>query len=67
MSHEESLQAPTAREAVRLAACFSKAVCLSEELARAGRGGVVRIQELEPVVAAMRSYLERLPLGVVDQ
>lgn len=59
-------EAPSVRDVIRLVTIFSKAVCLSEELARNGGGGVVRIRELEPVMAAMRSYLERLPVGVID-
>lgn len=58
---------PTAREAIRLAAAFSTAVGLSEEIARGGKGGVVRIKELAPVVDAMKAYLACLPAGVVER
>jgi hypothetical protein len=42
-------------------------VGLSEEIARGGKGGVVRIKELAPVVDAMKAYLACLPAGVVER
>ncbi|PWU30146.1 hypothetical protein DK254_08470 [Pseudomonas sp. RW407] len=55
------LEVPSVREVVRLLGVFSRAICLTEEIARAGQGGVVRIQEMAPVVDAINTYLAALP------
>ncbi|CAN7659913.1 hypothetical protein LJR232_005006 [Aquipseudomonas alcaligenes] len=57
---------PTARELIRMAGSFQKAVALTEEIARAGHGGCVRIKEAAQVYEAMKSYLDRLPAGVIE-
>lgn len=66
-SEEPNLGDSTVREAVRLASCFTKAIQLTEELARGGRAGLVRIPEMQPVLQAMRDYLARLPAGKVER
>ncbi|AMO77517.1 hypothetical protein [Pseudomonas citronellolis] len=55
------MEVPSVREVVRLLGVFSRAICLTEEIARDGRDGVVRIQEMAPVVDAINTYLAALP------
>lgn len=55
------MEVPSVREVVRLLGVFSRAICLTEEIARGGQGGIVRIQEMAPVVDAINTYLAALP------
>ncbi|KSW28436.1 MULTISPECIES: hypothetical protein [unclassified Pseudomonas] len=55
------MEVPSVREVVRLLGVFSRAICLTEEIARGGQGGIVRIQEMAPVVDAIRAYLASIP------
>ncbi|OHS09308.1 hypothetical protein HMPREF3289_01180 [Pseudomonas sp. HMSC75E02] len=57
------LEVPSVREVVRLLGVFSRAICLTEEIARGGQGGIVRIQEMAPVVDAINTYLAALPMA----
>lgn len=57
---------PTARELIRMAGSFQKAVALTEEIARGGHGGCVRIKEATQVFEAMREYLGFLPAGELE-
>lgn len=55
--------APTVREMVDALSTFSKAICASEAHARAGRGGLVRIHAMAPVMAAINQYMNLLPVA----
>ncbi|WP_425318437.1 hypothetical protein [Pseudomonas nitroreducens] len=58
-----SAEAPSVREVVRMLDVFGRAICLTEEIARAGQGGVVRVKEALPVVIAINAYLASLPVA----
>lgn len=58
-----SAEAPSVREVVRMLDVFGRAICLTEEIARAGQGGVVRVREALPVVIAINAYLASLPVA----
>ncbi|MCE4073519.1 MULTISPECIES: hypothetical protein [Pseudomonas] len=58
---------PPVRDVVRLIGLLGKAIAVSEEIAREGNGGIVRIQALAPVVAAIQDYLACLPSATVAE